>query len=316
MFQSQPTPYQTCILANTIITVKRVDMVHPTISGNKFYKLKYNLMQAKQQGFSQILSFGGAYSNHIFALAHACKTYGFDSIGIIRGQELASKPLNDTLQTAQSLGMQLYFISRCDYRNKHTPKFLAQLQLKYPNAYIIPEGGTNVLAVKGCEQILSEEDKQKFDVIVLAVGTGGTMAGIINASTPNQQIIGFSALNSDYQKKEISKFLTARFKFVEGQSNNYSRHVLTIRQAQSLAQLGIFKGQLYKDDVFGGYGKYNHELLALIADIKQQANIPLEPIYTGKAMYRLQQMLKQGEFKNQRILFVHTGGLQAFANQS
>lgn len=287
MFKPNPIPYQTCTLANTTITVKRLDRVHATISGNKFYKLKYNLIQAKQQGFSQILSFGGAYSNHIFALAHACNSYGFNSIGIIRGEELASKPLNHTLQTAQSLGMQLDFISRSDYRNKHTSDFLAQLKAKYPNAYIIPEGGTNQLAVKGCSEVLSEEDTQKFDVIVLAVGTGGTIAGIINtciSNNSNQQVVGFSALNSDYQTDDINKLT----------SNNYSNW------------------QLYKDDVFGGYGKYNDELLGFIEGIKQQANILLEPIYTGKAMYRLQQLLKQGEFKNKRILFIHTGGLQAF----
>lgn len=287
MFKPNPIPYQTCTLANTTITVKRVDRVHTTISGNKFYKLKYNLMQAKQQGFNQILSFGGAYSNHIFAIAHACNAYGFDSIGIIRGQELASKPLNHTLQTAQSLGMQLDFISRSDYRNKHTSEFLAQLKAQYPNAYIIPEGGTNQLAVKGCSEILSKEDTQNFDVIVLAVGTGGTIAGIMNtciSDNSNQQVIGFSALNSDYQADDINKLI----------SNNYNNW------------------QLYKDDVFGGYGKYNDELLAFIESIKQQASIPLEPIYTGKAMYRLQQLLKQGEFESKRILFIHTGGLQAF----
>lgn len=262
-------------------------MVHDTISGNKFYKLKYNLLQAKQQGFSKILSFGGAYSNHIFALAHACNVYGFNSIGIIRGQELASKPLNHTLQTAQSLGMELDFISRNDYRNKHTSGFLAQLKAKYLNAYIIPEGGTNQLAVKGCSEILSEEDTKNFDVIVLAVGTGGTIAGIINTcifNNSNQQVIGFSALNSDYQTDDINKLT----------SNNYHNW------------------QLYKDDVFGGYGKYNDELFKFIEGIKQQTNIPLEPIYTGKAMYCLQQLLKQGEFVNKRILFIHTGGLQAF----
>ncbi|WP_131669149.1 1-aminocyclopropane-1-carboxylate deaminase/D-cysteine desulfhydrase [Psychrobacter pygoscelis] len=283
---NMPIPYQTIQLLDDItITVKRIDQVHPTISGNKWFKLKYNLIEAKRLGYSQLLSFGGAYSNHIHALAHAATSFGFDSIGIIRGAELADKPLNSTLTTAQSLGMRLEFVSRTDYRRKHTPEFLTELQARYPNAYIIPEGGTNTLAVKGCEEILSEQDCQGFDAIVCAVGTGGTFAGLINASHRNQRLLGFSALKGDFLINDIQQW-------TEGDKQNWT---------------------LYSEDKFGGYGKFNDELLTFIADIKARYALPLEPIYTGKAFYRLLAMIEQGDFASaSKILFIHTGGLQAF----
>lgn len=282
----QTIPYQTISLANSItITVKRIDQVHPTISGNKWFKLKLNLLEAKRLGCSQLLSFGGAYSNHIHALAHAAHEYGFTSIGIIRGAELADRPLNPTLTTAQALGMQLKFISRNDYRRKHTAEFLVTLQAQYPDAYIIPEGGSNALAVKGCEEILSEQDRRDFDTIVCAVGTGGTFSGLINASSPKQKLLGFSALKGDFLIDDIKRW-------TDKDKQNWT---------------------LYSEDVFGGYGKFDDKLLAFIKGIQQQYHIPLEPIYTGKAMYRLLDLINQGDFApNSQILFIHTGGLQAF----
>jgi 1-aminocyclopropane-1-carboxylate deaminase/D-cysteine desulfhydrase-like pyridoxal-dependent ACC family enzyme len=282
----QTIPYQTMSLANDItITVKRIDQVHPTISGNKWFKLKYNLLEAQRLGCSQLLSFGGAYSNHIHALAHAAHEYGFTSIGIIRGAELADKPLNPTLTTAQDLGMQFEFISRSDYRLKHTPEYLVELQSRYPNAYIIPEGGTNTLAVKGCEEIFSEADRQDFDTIVCAVGTGGTFSGLINASSPQQKLLGFSALKGDFLIEDIQQW-------TDNDKQNWT---------------------LYSEEIFGGYGKFNDKLLTFIKDIQQQYDLPLEPIYTGKAMYRLLELIEQGEVvPHSKILFIHTGGLQAF----
>lgn len=287
MMPTQPDiPYQTIKSPNKItITVKRIDQVHPTISGNKWFKLKYNLIEAKCLGYSQLLSFGGAYSNHIHALAHAAKAFGFDSIGIIRGAELADKPLNPTLTMVQSLGMKLEFVSRADYRRKHTPEFLTEWLTRYPNAYIIPEGGTNTLAVKGCEEILSAQDCQSFDAIVCAVGTGGTFAGLINASDSNQRLLGFSALKGDFLIDDIKQW-----------ANNDKQN-----------------WTLYSEDEFGGYGRFNDKLLTFIADIKSRYHLPLEPIYTGKAFYRLLAMVEQGEFASaSKILFIHTGGLQAF----
>ncbi len=281
MLKENPIPYQNISLQGQQITVKRLDKINSQVSGNKFYKLKYNLAHAQENGYQQIVSFGGAYSNHIYALAHACAELGIKSIGIIRGEELVNKPLNPTLKKVQNLGMKLHFISRQQYRQKHTTQFLAQLQQQYPNSYIIPEGGTNSLAIQGTEEILSKTDKRNYDYICCAVGTGGTIAGIINASSDKQRIIGFSALNSAYQTKDIEQWTN---------KNNW---------------------QLYPDDVFNGYGRYNDELIDFIKEIKKNQGLELEPIYTGKALYRLSQLLS--EKKKGRGLFIHTGGLQAFS---
>ena len=182
-----PTPYQTLDIPYPVqLTVKRLDLIHPQISGNKFFKLKYNLLAAQQQGFSQVLTFGGAFSNHIAATAYAAQRFGFQSIGIIRGQELATQDLNPTLQTAHDLGMQLHFVSRAEYRLRHEVEYLQQLQQQYPQAFIIPEGGSNVLAIQGTQEILSPDDLENYDVICCAVGTGGTIVGIIESSSEQQ----------------------------------------------------------------------------------------------------------------------------------
>ena len=181
------TPYQTLALPCSIqLTIKRLDLIHPRISGNKFFKLKYNFFAAQQQGLRQVLTFGGAYSNHIAATAYAAQLVGFQSIGIIRGEELSTQDLNPTLQTAQDFGMQLHFVSRAEYRLRHESEYLQQLQRQYPQAFIIPEGGTNTLAIQGTQEILTSEDRENYDVICCAVCTGGTIAGIIKSSSVQQ----------------------------------------------------------------------------------------------------------------------------------
>ncbi|HQV25140.1 MAG TPA: pyridoxal-phosphate dependent enzyme, partial [Acinetobacter sp.] len=198
------TPYQTINLPYPVqLTIKRLDQIHPHISGNKFFKLKYNLLAAQEQGLNQVLTFGGAFSNHIAATAFAAHHFGFQSIGIIRGDELAHQMLNPTLAMAQQLGMQLHFVSRAEYRLRHDIDYLHQLQQRYPNSYIIPEGGSNALAIQGCQEILSDDDLQNFDVICCAVGTGGTIAGLIESSASHQHILGFSALKGDFLKQDI-----------------------------------------------------------------------------------------------------------------
>jgi len=176
------------------LTIKRLDQIHPQISGNKFFKLKYNFLEAQRLGYQQILTFGGAYSNHIAATAYAANIFDFKSIGIIRGEELSNRPLNHTLTTAQKLGMKLQFVSREKYRLKDTCEFIQELQQRYPDSYIIPEGGTNDLAIQGCKEILTQYDIENYDVICCAVGTGGTLTGLIEASSKYQTVIGFSAL--------------------------------------------------------------------------------------------------------------------------
>lgn len=177
--------------ATCSVTVKRLDQIHPSISGNKFYKLKYNFAAAQQQGLNKVLTFGGAYSNHIAATAYAAKLCGFNSVGIIRGEELQYKTLNATLNTAQQFGMQLRFVPRAQYRQKDQADFLAELHQQFPEHYIIPEGGSNSLAIQGCAEILSADDLYNYDVICCAVGTGGTISGLIQASSAQQMILGF-----------------------------------------------------------------------------------------------------------------------------
>ena len=263
------------------LTIKRLDQIHPQISGNKFFKLKYNFQEAQQQGFKSVLTFGGAYSNHIAATAFAAHQFGFNSVGIIRGEELKDRPLNHTLKTAQALGMQLHFISRTAYREKDQPEFLQTLSQQFPSHYVIPEGGTNPLAIQGCKEILTEQNKLHFDVICCAVGTGGTMTGLIEASHSHQTVIGFSALKGDFLTEEVRQ---------KTQKSNW---------------------YITDDFCCGGYAKTTPSLLEFMTWFEQQYQIPLEQVYTAKMLYGVFQWIKQAKFKaNQRILLIHTGGLQ------
>ena len=187
------------------VYIKREDVLHSEISGNKFRKLKYNLIEAKESGCTKLLTFGGAYSNHIAAVAAAGRDYGFETVGVIRGDELASKYLeNPTLKKASENGMRFSFVSRTQYRDKNNAEFLAELKQQFGDFYLIPEGGTNEFAVKGCEEILTDDDIM-FDFVCCSVGTGGTISGIINSLKPHQKALGFPALKGDFLFDEIRK---------------------------------------------------------------------------------------------------------------
>ncbi|GAA4314300.1 pyridoxal-phosphate dependent enzyme [Pontixanthobacter gangjinensis] len=262
--------------------IKREDLLHPEVSGNKFRKLKYNLLRASEEGKSKILTFGGAHSNHIAATAAAGKILDLGMTGIIRGEELegAEDKWSPTLKYARDCGMKFEFLSREDYREKDTAAFMERLNLKYPDTYIIPEGGTNQLAIQGCEEILSREDK-KFDFICASVGTGGTLAGLINSSQVNQKVLGFSALKADYLRNEISKMV---------KSSNW---------------------ELLVDHHFGGYAKVNAALINFMNDFSKKHKIILDPVYTGKLVFGIFELVKQGFYPaNSKILAIHTGGLQ------
>lgn len=263
------------------VFVKPEYNIHSFVSGNKYRKLKYNLIEAEESGYSTLLTFGGAFSNHIAAVAKAGHQKGFKTIGVIRGAELALKiDDNPTLKFAKKNDMQLYFITREDYRNKATVDFINKLKNSFGDFYLMPEGGTNTLAIKGCEEILTETDNQ-FDFICCPVGTGGTISGLINASNNNQKILGFPALKGDFLQKDIRKF-----------ANNDNWELIT-------------------DYHFGGYAKINTELISFINDFKRQYHMPLDPIYTGKMMYGIFDLMKNGYFpKDAKILAIHTGGLQ------
>lgn len=263
------------------LDIKRLDLIHPLISGNKFYKLKNNIRFALDQGYQALLTFGGAYSNHIAATAAAGQLLGLPSIGIIRGDELAQQALNPTLQQAQANGMQLHFVSRSDYRRRHETEYQQQLKQHFPHAYLIPEGGTNALAIEGCRDILSPSDLENYDVICCAVGTGGTLSGLIDASHSRQTVLGFPALKGDFLHHEIHQWTT---------KTNW---------------------QLIQDYHFGGYAKTTAELLAFIEQFEYRYGVPLEPIYTGKMMFGLMDLIQQDYFpKSTRILVIHSGGLQ------
>ncbi|MDD3722011.1 MAG: pyridoxal-phosphate dependent enzyme [Lutibacter sp.] len=266
--------------------IKREDELDPFISGNKYRKLKYNLAEAAKQNKSTLLTFGGAYSNHIAATAAAGFAYNLKTIGIIRGDELADNLAetiqnNPTLKFASAHNMQLEFISRANYRNKTSPEFIASLKQKFGDFYLVPEGGTNNFAVKGCEEILTEED-EAYDVICCAVGTGGTISGIINSLRSHQKAIGFPALKGDFLQHEIKKYILKS----DDWSLNTKYH-------------------------FGGYAKVSEELIIFINKFKSETKIPLDPVYTGKLMFGIVDLIKNGFFeKETKILVIHTGGLQ------
>ncbi len=262
------------------LVLQREDLFHPFVSGNKFRKLKYNLQAAIAQNQKTLLTFGGAYSNHIAAVAAAGKESGFKTIGIIRGEELAQKiSENPTLSFAKECGMKLHFISREAYRRKDTPDFINKLKEQFGSFYLLPEGGTNDLAVKGCEEILVSENS--FNYICVPVGTGGTMTGLVKASRESQKVLGFSALKGDFHSSEVAKY-TSKTNF-----------------------------EITDAYCFGGYGKIDIHLIRFINEFKEKTKIPLDPVYTGKMLYGIMDLLKKGYFKeNSRIFAVHTGGLQ------
>ncbi|TNJ42609.1 1-aminocyclopropane-1-carboxylate deaminase/D-cysteine desulfhydrase [Tamlana fucoidanivorans] len=267
--------------------VKREDDIHPFVSGNKYRKLKYNIQEALHKKYTTLLTFGGAYSNHIAAVASAGKMSGLNTIGIIRGDELEKQiPNNATLQFAQNQGMQFKFVSRTDYRDKTSQAFIDNLVKEFGAFYLVPEGGTNPLAVKGCEEILNGDDSH-FDYICSAVGTGGTISGIINSAFSHQKVLGFPALKGDFLKEDIIKFAT---------KSNW---------------------ELISEYHFGGYAKINEELITFINSFKSKTGIPLDPIYTGKMMFGIVDLIKTGYFpKGSKILAIHTGGLQGITGMN
>jgi len=263
------------------VSIKRDDLIHPFVSGNKYRKLKYNLATAKKTDTTNLLTFGGAFSNHIAAVAFAGKENGFKTIGIIRGEELQDQiSVNPTLKFAYENGMQFKFVSRSTYRDKESPDFLLALQAEFGNFYLIPEGGTNDLAVKGCEEILTTEDAP-FDYICCSVGTGGTIAGIVNSTLSHQKVLGFPALKGDFLSNDIRKFAhNERF-------------------------------ELLNDYHFGGYAKVTPELILFMNSFYEQTKIPLDPVYTGKMVFGVYDLIQQNYFpEDARILMIHTGGLQ------
>jgi 1-aminocyclopropane-1-carboxylate deaminase len=261
------------------VFVKREDLIHDKISGNKWRKLYYNLKYAKEQGFSTLVTFGGAYSNHIAATAAAGTEFGFKTIGFIRGEEHSS--LNPTLQYAKECGMEFRYVDRSAYREKDTVEFQDEYLSEIQNFYLIPEGGTNELAVKGCQEILDDTEID-FDVVCCSCGTGGTISGIINSLKKHQKAIGFPALKgAGFLKEEIDIY---------------------VKNSQ---------WELNLDYHFGGYAKVSSTLIEFINNFKEKHQIPLDPVYTGKMIYGLWDLIEKDYFRRgSSIVVIHTGGLQ------
>ncbi len=269
------------------VSMLRLDQVHSTVSGNKFFKLKYNLEEAKNQGKSTLLTFGGAFSNHIHATASAAHVLGLKSIGVIRGEEVDQN--NPTLASARANGMQFSFVSREEYRKKDTEGFIIKLKNTFGDFYLIPEGGTNSLAIKGTSEILTE-NHQEHTHICTSIGTGGTFAGIASSLLPEQTLVGFSSLKGEFIREEIQQLL---FK-------------------NAIQPLG--KLEINTNYHFGGYAKWTVELIDFIDWFWKEFGIPLDPIYTGKMVAGFFDLVQKDQFApGSKILLIHTGGLQGNA---
>ena len=264
--------------------LKRDDLLHPLVSGNKWRKLKYNLLAAREREYHTLLTFGGAYSNHLYATAAAGQVFGFSTIGIVRGEELTDAPLNPTLTFCQSCGMKLHFVSRADYRQKDDPAFLTHLTGRFGPCYVIPEGGTNELAIRGTAEIIPEIIEQLDrapDCVCCAVGTGGTVMGLAQTAPPETTVLGFLSLKAaDFQLP---------------------------KPANCQVEMAYH---------FGGYAKTTPELLNFIRSFERRTagrsdRVLIEQVYTGKMLYGIYDLARQGYFPDgATVVAVHTGGLQ------
>ena len=277
--------------AQVKLFVKREDLNHPLVSGNKWWKLKYNLAEAERTGRRKLVTFGGAYSNHIYATAAAAAACGMESIGMIRGEE--KLPLNSTLEFARNQGMKLHYVSREAYRKKSEEQFVENLRQRFGDFYLIPEGGTNQWAIKGCAEWAKKLQEIKFDHLCLPVGTGGTIAGLI-AGLQGMNVIGFSVLKEGDFLRNVVR--TLAFDYTGKEFSNWS---------------------IETKYHFGGYAKTNNVLQTFIRSFEQDHGVALDDVYTGKMMFGILDGIKQNKFERETtILALHTGGLQGRLNTS
>ena len=270
--------------------VKRDDLIHETISGNKWRKLKYNIESCVVKKKQGIITFGGAYSNHLIATASACDRVGIKSIGIVRGDELTSES-NETLKACSLLNMELVFVSREDYRLRFEKAYIEGLSIKYPNYLVVPEGGANYHGMIGCQEILKEIEF-KPDHIFVAQGTTTTSCGLAMGLNDKQKIHVVPVLKGFDSLDEMKNL------YIQcGMDNEWIEQLLS-------------NVTVHDEYHFGGYGKYTPELLEFIKEYYLSYSLKLDPIYTGKAMFALMSELQNKSFDNSVVLFVHTGGLQ------
>lgn len=270
------------------VYLKRDDLLHSEISGNKWRKLKYNLIEAKKLGYNKLLTFGGAFSNHIYAVAAAGKILGFRTIGIIRGEE--NLPLNPTLQFAVNRGMELHYLSRSIYRKRIDKNFHVEIAKRFGNVYIIPEGGTNSFALEGVAEIVDELDIN-FDYLFTPVGSGGTLAGLVYGLNGRKNIVGISSLkNGNYLNQIVAELVEMKLPFVPA------------------------NWRIICDYSFGGFAKIKPALVEFVKHFYSLNSIELDYIYNGKMLFAVDDMIKNNYFsKGTNIIALHTGGLQGNA---
>lgn len=270
--------------------IKRDDLIHPEISGNKWRKLEFNIEHAKQMKKEGILTFGGAYSNHLLATASACKMHKLKSIGIVRGNEL-NKDSNSVLRRCNELGMELIFISRELYSLKNEKSFHEELSYEHPMMFIVPEGGANYFGMIGCQKILKEIEED-FDIVAVAQGTTTTSCGLTLGLTGQTRLWVFPVLKGFKSKEEMGSLMRR-----SGFDNESILDYLDMVNE-------------YTDYHFGGYGVYNDKLLDFLGAFYLTTGVPLDPVYTGKAMFGLINEVINQDLRNKKILFVHTGGIE------
>lgn len=278
------------------VDVLRLDLVHPEFGGNKFFKLRKNIETARQLGKDTILTFGGAFSNHIAATAAACKAYGFKSIGIIRGER--HETLNPTLIKAEEDGMKLVFVSREEFKLKNVLSYKLKLQMAFPGSFIIPEGGANKYGIEGCEEILNFDND--YDYIVCACGTGSTYKGILSAVKNNQLALGISVLKGENSlPKEVNSFFSVNNKDLNVGGNE----ILERKIVDTHAIINSYH--------LGGYAAYNKEMIEFKSNFEKRFKIKLDYVYTSKLFYAVFDLLAKDKFKeHSKILIVHSGGIQ------
>lgn len=278
-------PITNIILQGQPVDVLRLELAYPELQGNKHFKLKYNLQRMIREGYKTVLTFGGVFSNHIHATAVACHALGIRSVGVFRGE---NDPNNPTLQHVRNLGMECIFIDRSLYRKRNDPSFAESLAAQFEQTYVLPEGGTNTLAIKGCTEILSGLETA-YDLVVCAVGTGGTLSGLINTPGLTAEVLGISALKSE--KDVLSPAVLA----------NVSE------------EAAVVQWQILFDNSIGGYGAYHEELMSYIRAFEQTHTMLPDPIYTAKMFFVVEKLIKAQQYQGKRILCIHTGGLQGWA---
>jgi len=284
LFPVQPVAWPAFEAAGISVSILRLDLLHPQVSGNKWFKLIYNLQAAKERGSKTLVSFGGAWSNHLHALAWAARENGFKSVGFIRGE--LPDPLNACLRDASERGMQLIPLTRESYRNRAEPEYIVQLLGEIDGPFLIPEGGANAEGIRGCSEILNDLAQQDFDLLALACGTGTTMAGLLMRT--RIPVLGIQVLKGEaYLQQEVARLLL----------QNNILPAVNWRVNDSFHR--------------GGYARTDADLLAFCSEFEVATGVPLEPVYTGKLLLALQALIRSGEIaRGTRLAVVHGGGLQ------